>query len=92
MDKKAVNLVVSGRVQGVGFRYFARQQAVPRGIRGWVKNLSDGSVEIWAEAEKEILEDFVDHIGRGPTFGRVDDMEIRWAEPTGDFTIFDIRF
>ena len=55
MQNNSVHLVAHGRVQGVGFRFFVREQAVPRGIKGWVKNLPDGNVEIVAEGEKEIL-------------------------------------
>jgi len=92
MEKSAVLINVSGRVQGVGFRYFARQQATPRGIMGWVRNLPDGSVEIWAESPREVIDDFIVRIRRGPTFGHVDDLDVRWTEPTGSYSGFDIRF
>ena len=54
--------VVRGRVQGVGFRWFVRQQAHNAGITGWVQNLSDGSVAIEAEGTKEILTQFLEFI------------------------------
>ena len=92
MEKCAVLMNVSGRVQGVGFRYFVRQQAAPRGITGWVRNLPDGSVEIWAESSREVIEDFIDRIRRGPTFGHVDDLAVRWTEPSESYAGFDIRF
>lgn len=92
MPKHAVHMVASGRVQGVGFRFFVRQQATARGLSGWVRNLPDGSVEIHAEGDRELLEDLVVRVEEGPTFGRVDNLAVDWQEPAGSYYQFTIEF
>lgn len=61
-----VRLIVSGRVQGVGYRWFARGQARALGVRGWVRNLSDGGVELAAAADDEVLARFIEQLRIGP--------------------------
>ncbi|WP_373840114.1 acylphosphatase [Methanospirillum sp.] len=56
---KRVSMIVSGRVQGVGFRYYVEDIALGMNISGWVRNLSDGTVEIDAEGEEDKLKNFV---------------------------------
>lgn len=63
--------VVFGRVQGVGFRVFARQAALRHGITGWVKNLPNGRVEIFAEGEELALTEFLTDLYRGPVLSHV---------------------
>lgn len=92
MSKSAVYMKASGRVQGVGFRFFVRQQATAFGLTGWVRNRADGSVEIHAEGDRELLEAFAARVERGPTFGRVDDLTVEWIEATGSYYSFDIEF
>ena len=92
MPNSAVHMIAHGRVQGVGFRFFVREQAAYWGIKGWVKNLPDGTVEILAEGEKEVLDDFIERIERGPMFGRVSRVTVDWLEPTNSFTHFSITF
>ena len=92
MALAAANLVVRGRVQGVGFRFFVRQHARDLGLTGWVKNLPDRNVEIYAEGEKETLDTFISDMREGPTFSHVSDIDIDWLEPSGRFSGFDIRF
>lgn len=87
-----VHLTVSGRVQGVGFRYFAYDEAVRLGVVGYVRNLFDGDVEVVAEGTKEQLEEFVRAIKRGPAFARVTDARERWGPATGQFREFRITF
>ncbi len=77
-----VRWLVGGRVQGVGFRAFARREAAGLGIRGTVRNLPDGRVEIHAAAEPETLERFRERIAAGPSFGRVDRID---EEPAPGF-------
>jgi acylphosphatase len=67
----ARHYVVSGRVQGVGFRFFARDAAVREGLHGWVRNLPDGSVEILAEGDREALDRFERLASHGPPRARV---------------------
>jgi acylphosphatase len=71
----AVRLLVRGRVQGVGFRWFAREQARRSDLAGWVRNAADGSVEITAAGDPDRLARFIEAMRRGPPGARVDDVE-----------------
>jgi acylphosphatase len=82
--------VVSGRVQGVGFRYFVLEAAESEGLSGWVKNLPDGRVEVLAEGEREAVERFEGRIHRGPPNARVAGVESSDESPAGRFTGFRI--
>jgi acylphosphatase len=64
--------VVSGRVQGVGFRQFTAEKARGLKLAGWVRNLPDGNVEAEAEGDEQTLSAFEKALGQGPSFGRVD--------------------
>jgi acylphosphatase len=70
---------VSGRVQGVGFRYFTQAAAAQHGVCGWVRNLPDGRVEISAEGDAEAIERFEGQIRQGPRGARVDAVETETA-------------
>ena len=67
----AARLVITGRVQGVGYRYWARREARRRALRGWVRNLSDGSVEALAIGEAADIDAFVQACHSGPATARV---------------------
>lgn len=82
--------VVTGRVQGVGYRLYARDAAVREGIRGWVRNLADGSVEVHAEGDAEALMRFEMAIRRGPSGSRVDDVLADPEPPSSAFDRFRI--
>jgi acylphosphatase len=82
---------ISGRVQGVGFRYFAYTEASREGLHGWVRNVPDGRVEICAEGDGDALERFERQITQGPPGARVGDVDVRDATPTHDDTGFSIR-
>jgi acylphosphatase len=82
---------ISGRVQGVGFRYFVAAAAACEGIHGWVANRPDGSVQIAAEGEAEAVERFERAIRRGPPAARVEAVEIEETTPAGRETGFSIR-
>jgi acylphosphatase len=69
--KVARKYVISGRVQGVGFRYFAEHRAIQLGIVGYVKNCWDGSVEVYAVGDATSLEEFRCHLAEGPRSARV---------------------
>ena len=83
-------ILVRGTVQGVGFRYFTRQRAELHGVRGFVRNLPDGSVEVRAEGTPEAMGAFEADVRRGPQFGRVDDVAVTPLSPRG-FDSFEIR-
>ena len=78
----ARRLMISGRVQGVGFRYFAREAAAREGVNGWVQNLSDGRVEAYLEGEAEAVTRVERAIRTGPRGARVDDVSVH-SEPAG---------
>lgn len=82
--------VVSGRVQGVGFRWFTKQSADRHGVRGWVRNLSDGSVEVEATGSEGILGSFENDLRTGPAHSRVDDMTRHTAAPGPPASSFEI--
>jgi acylphosphatase len=83
--------VVSGLVQGVGFRFFVNRAASIEGIHGWVRNLPDGRVEIRAEGETEALERFERQVRQGPPSSRVDEVDITDVGASGSDTGFWIR-
>jgi acylphosphatase len=87
----ARKLILSGRVQRVGFRWFALEAAEREGITGWVRNTDDRHVEILAEGEAEAMERFERAIRRGPVAARVDDVETEVVAPTGRFPGFTVR-
>ena len=82
--------VVKGRVQGVGFRYFVDDAARREGIRGFVRNHHDGSVEVVAEGDLETMVRFERALRRGPSGARVDEVEITENMPTDRFTGFSV--
>jgi len=92
MAYNAVHMIARGRVQGVGFRFFVRDHAARLGVKGWVRNQADGSVEIHAEGRKDILDDFIDIVRDGPRFGRVSDLDIEWIEPDNRYVSFNIEY
>jgi acylphosphatase len=83
--------VVSGRVQGVGFRYFALDAARREGLHGFVTNQADGTVEAVAEGESEALERFERALRRGPSRARVEHVLVDNMEPTRWGSGFEIR-
>ena len=87
-----LHILVSGHVQGVGFRDFARRNAVRFEIRGFTKNLANGDVEIVAEGDKIALNNFLVMLEKGPPAGRVDRVRIDERDCSGEYTGFEIRF
>lgn len=73
--KLARQYVISGRVQGVGFRFFAERVANQLGIRGYVKNCWDGTVEVYAIGDENSLQEFKRHLAEGPRSARVSNIE-----------------
>ncbi len=81
--------VVSGRVQGVGFRFFAERAAREAGVKGWVRNRPDGTVETMVEGEQAAVDDYLDRLRKGPLGSRVAGVAIEDVSP-GAFHSFDI--
>jgi len=73
--------IVSGRVQGVGFRFFAERAARRAGVRGWVRNLEDGRVETVVEGDEAAVARYLDEIRKGPLGGRVTDLRVEERQP-----------
>jgi acylphosphatase len=86
----ARNYRIRGRVQGVGYRYFAQRIALRLGVRGWVRNLPNGNVEVHAEADSAILATFREELERGPSMSDVDEV-IEEAARTDHYSSFEIR-
>jgi acylphosphatase len=86
-----IRLIVRGRVQGVGFRYAACDEAKSLAVAGWVRNLANGSVEIVAEGDRKNLQMLADWAHRGPTYARVDDVSEEWLSFSGELKTFAIR-
>lgn len=82
--------IIRGRVQGVGFRFFVEDAASLEGVRGFVRNLPDGRVEVVAEGDAEAMSRFELAIRRGPLQARVDEVETDVIEPSGRFVGFSI--
>ena len=81
---KRVHIAVTGRVQGVGYRYFALNSANERGLAGWVRNRLDGSVEIEAEGRSPALEDFESSLRQGPRWSSVENVTVCRIEPKNE--------
>ena len=83
--------VVTGRVQGVGFRWFVEREAHTLGISGWVRNNSDGSVEVLAMGSRDQLSGLRSRLREGPRAARVDDVEEFEAQPVAGLKTFRIE-
>jgi acylphosphatase len=86
---RAVDLHVTGQVQGVSFRWYGAREANRLGLAGWVRNEPDGSVRAHAEGPDDAVDEFVTWCGQGPPAARVEDVAVTEVEPTGA-TSFDI--
>ncbi len=88
-----VNLKITGRVQGVGFRYFTVTTAGNlKNVTGWVRNEPDGSVKVVAEGPREKLNKLIKKVNQGPRTARVEEVQQEWSEPTGQFTDFQVKY
>jgi acylphosphatase len=90
-DVQTRKFVVRGRVQGVGFRWFVEREAKTLGISGWVRNNSDGSVEVLASGTQEQLSGLRSRLRQGPRASRVDNVEEAEAEPVAGLNTFRIE-
>jgi acylphosphatase len=84
--------IVRGHVQGVGYRYFARQAAQAMGVRGWIRNLPDGSCEVQVAGGAELLARFQDELRRGPRGSRVESIDEESLVQVPEWQGFQIVF
>lgn len=89
---KACEVLISGRVQGVGFRWFTEQEARARDVRGYVRNRGDGRVEVFAQADEPSLAEFCERLQEGPRAARVEDVETKPASVDPALTSFTVRY
>jgi acylphosphatase len=88
----SAHIRVTGMVQGVGYRYFALRQANLFGLKGYVKNKSDGSVELEVEGDKEVIEKFKSLLEQGPGYSSVEKVEISDQPYTAKYTQFTVEY
>lgn len=90
-ESEALHALISGVVQGVGFRWSASDKAHALGLSGWVRNGPDGRVELVAEGKPEALEEFTRWLRAGPPGSRVDRVDVKAIAPTGTYRSFRIE-
>ena len=91
-NRSAFRAVVYGLVQGVNYRYYVQRHAEAIGLTGYARNLDDGSVEVFAEGEKDKLAQLIAKLKVGPRVARVERVEVEWGEYSGKYRGFDIMF
>ena len=89
MNKKA-HLIITGNVQGVGFRAFVRNRAIKNNITGWVKNLDDGSVEAIFSGTQENLDKLITLTRRGTPWSKVSDVLVTYTDDNAEYSLFEI--
>ncbi len=89
---RRAHIWVSGRVQGVYYRATTCDVARRLRLTGWVRNLPDGRVEIVAEGPEDSLKALIDWCWEGPPLAKVEDVEVVWESPTGEFDDFRVRY
>ena len=87
----AMHAIVEGRVQGVGFRFFVVRNAEALGIVGWVRNTSQGHVEVWAEGQKAVLQNLLTILHKGPPSACVTSVDVEWKPANGNLKHFSVR-
>ncbi len=90
--RSKIKAIVKGRVQGVGYRYFAYREALALRLNGYVKNLPDGDVEVVAEGEENSIEVFLQILKKGPSFAHVTDIRISKLLNEETFNGFSIDY
>jgi acylphosphatase len=91
MNNTRQELRIRGRVQGVFYRVSVQREAQRLGLTGWVRNCSDGSVELVAEGSRQNCENLLEYCRRGPRGAHVEEVESRWAPASESFDGFAIR-
>ena len=89
--KVAAGIIVSGRVQGVGYRFFTERAAAKHNVLGWSMNLPDGRVALEIEAVEDDARSFIKELEQGPPMARVEDVKVSWKTHQGKFINFTIK-
>ena len=92
MATARLDATIHGRVQGVGFRFFAERVADRLGVVGFVRNLPTGGVEVVAEGDEEVLQQLLAALSKGPPAAEVSEVKAHWLPATGEFREFGVRF
>ena len=92
MEQVRLYAVVHGLVQGVNFRYYTALEARRLGVVGYVRNQWDGTVEVVAEGERSLVEQLLAFLHRGPRWAAVEQVNVQWQSPTGEFRRFEVRY
>lgn len=92
MAKKRVHVFISGKVQGVWFRAYTKEEADRLGLKGWVRNLPDGRVEAVFEGDEQAVEEMVRWCHKGSPMSRVERVEVQEEPYRGEFEDFSIRY
>lgn len=91
-DLRAIEVIVRGRVQGVGFRAFTRRNAMLLGLRGTVSNLPDGTVKAYIEGNKSRVQQMIHLLKEGPSLARVERVDVFSTRPLGQYRTFEVGF
>ncbi|HEB01883.1 MAG TPA: acylphosphatase [Nitrospirae bacterium] len=91
-DETQAHVIFSGRVQGVFFRSFTEETACGLGLKGWVRNLSEGSVEAVFEGDRDRIAEAIKKCSKGPPDAYVDNVDTRWGKARGEFSSFSVRY
>ncbi|MFA5188527.1 MAG: acylphosphatase [Patescibacteria group bacterium] len=89
-EKARISLIIKGRVQGVFFRYATEKEAEKLGLTGWVRNNNDGTVEILAEGDKDMLDELIVWCKSGSRLAKVENIDVKWLLYVGEFKDFEI--
>ena len=92
MVQKQIHIFVTGRVQGVFFRQSTKVMAIKNNVKGWVRNLDDGRVEIVAQGETQDIDNLAHWCKTGPANSRVDEFELSEENVTDEFENFEVKY
>jgi acylphosphatase len=92
VNNSAADIIIEGRVQGVGYRNFAQRRGELAGLVGYVMNLKDGRVRARVEGPRAVIEEFARALEKGPPLSSVETVTVRWLPPTNRFVGLGIRY
>lgn len=90
--KSGAHIIVSGLVQGVGYRYFVHRKAKDYNLKGYVRNLYSDEVEVVVEGDKAVILDFIKDVKIGPASAHIAGVKVEWKEGQNEFEDFQVRF